>query len=179
MKLLPVWGLMAQFETPAALLAAAQKAYDAGYRRMDAYSPLPVHGLHDALGHHTTRLPLLVLIGGLCGLAGGFGLEYWASTIAYPFNIGGRPFNSWPSFIPVAFETTVLLASLTAVLGMLALNGLPRPHHPVFNVASFAEHATRDRFFLAIESRDPKFDLAETRRFLESLNPVEVADVEA
>lgn len=176
MKTSSLYALLAEFRTPDAVLEAAARARAAGYRNMDAYSPFPVHGLAEALGFRT-RMPLLVLMGGLLGAATGYGLQYWVSAIAYPLNIGGRPFNSWPAFIPVTFELTVLFASLTAVFGMLALNGLPRPHHPLFNSPRFAL-ASRNRFFLAIEAEDPQFDLRETRRFLESLGPSEVTEVE-
>jgi hypothetical protein len=170
-------GLMAEFANAEELMAAVKAAYDAGYRRMDAYSPLPIHGLAEALGFRRPKLPLIVFCGGIIGALAGYGLQYWTSAIAYPVNAGGRPLHSWPSFIPVTFETTVLFAALSAVLGMLALNGLPMPYHPVFNVPSF-RYASRDRFFLCIEARDPRFDQQETRRFLEGLGPAEVADVE-
>jgi hypothetical protein len=173
----PVYGLMAEFDTPEALLEAAQRTYNDGYRRMDAYSPFPVDGLAEAVGFHHTRLPLIVLIGGVLGAVGGFLLQYWISVVDYPLNIGGKPYNSWPAFIPVTFETTVLAAALTAVLAMLALNGLPMPYHPVFNVERFAL-ASRDRFFLCIEAADPKFNREETRRFLENLAPRGVSEVE-
>ena len=169
-------GLMAEFEDATSLVAATRHAHDAGYRCMDAYSPFPIEELHEALGSHHTRLPLIVLIGGLCGCIGGYALQYWVSAIAYPINVGGRPFHSWPAFIPVTFECTVLVAALSAVLGMLALNGLPMPYHPVFNVPRFAL-ASRNRFFLCIEARDKQFDLEETRRFLETLGPREVTTV--
>ena len=171
-----VYGLMAEFEDPNTLVAAAAQAREAGYRRMDAYSPFPIEELHEALGSHHSKLPLIVLIGGAVGCLGGFLLQYWASAIAYPLNVGGRPFNSWPAFIPVTFECTILGAALSAVLGMLALNGLPMPYHPVFNVPRFAL-ASRNRFFLCIEARDRKFDLEKTRAFLESLSPREVSTV--
>jgi hypothetical protein len=171
-----VYGLMAEFDDPTSLVAATQRAHDAGYRSMDAYSPFPIEELHQALGSPHTRLPLVVLIGGLCGCIGGYALEYWSSVIAYPLNIGGKPLHSWPAFIPVAFETTILVAALACVLGMLALNGLPMPYHPVFNVPRFAL-ASRNRFFLCIESKDPKFDVEATRHFLETLNPREVTTV--
>ena len=171
-----IYGLMAEFDDPNALVAATQRAYGEGYRRMDAYSPFPIEELHDALGGTHTRLPLVVLIGGLFGGVGGYLLQYWVSAIAYPVNVGGRPYHSWPAFIPVTFECTILVAALSAVLGMLALNGLPMPYHPVFNVPRFAL-ASRNRFFLCVEARDPKFDVERTRRFLETLNPREVTTV--
>ena len=168
---------MAEFETPTEAVAAARHAYEEGYRAMDAYSPYPVEELSEAIGFHRNRLPLIVLIGGILGCVGGFALCYWASAIAYPLNVGGRPLNSWPAFIPVTFECTILLAALAAVFGMLALNGLPQPYHPVFNVPRF-ELASRNHFFLCIEAKDPKFDREATRAFLEGLGPVEVTDVE-
>jgi Protein of unknown function (DUF3341) len=170
------YGLLAEFDDPTSLVAAATSAKHAGYRAMDAYSPFPIEALHEALGARHTRLPLVVLIGGLAGCLGGYGLQYWASAIAYPLNVAGKPFHSWPAFVPVTFECTILGAALAAVLGMLALNGLPMPYHPVFNVPRFAL-ASRNRFFLCIEARDPKFELEETRRFLETLNPREVTTV--
>jgi hypothetical protein len=173
-----LYGIMAEFHAPADVVAAARAVREAGYRKVDAYSPYPIEELAEALHFHHSRLPLLVLLGGIAGLIGGYALQYWASVIEYPMNIGGRPFHSWPAFIVPSFETTILFAALTAVLGMLALNGLPEPYHPVFNVPSFAL-ATRDRFFLAIEAADPKFDETETRRFLEGLSGVAaVAEVE-
>jgi len=171
-----VYGLMAEFEDAGDLVAAAHRAREAGYRRMDAYSPLPIEELHEALGFEDRRLPLIVLVGGMIGALSGYGLQWWASTIAYPLNVGGRPLHSWPAFIPVTFEMTILVAALSAVFGMLALNGLPQPYHPVFNVPRFAL-ASRNRFFLCIEARDPRFDLQKTRAFLEALNPREVSTV--
>jgi hypothetical protein len=173
----PIYGLMAEFDRPEELRSAAQQAYAEGYRRMDAYTPFPVEGLAEALGLHRTRLPLVVLLGGIVGCIGGFVLQYYAAVIDYPINVGGRPLNSWPSFIPVTFETTILCAALAAVLGMLALNGLPMPYHPVFNVPRF-ELATRDHFFLCIEATDPRFDRQGTRQFLERLGSREVTEVD-
>jgi hypothetical protein len=172
----PVYGLLAEFEDPNALVAATHRAHHEGYRRMDAYSPLPIEELHEALGAHPTKLPLVVLLGGLVGGIGGYLLQLWASTIAYPLNVGGKPLHSWPAFIPVTFECVILGAALSAVFGMLALNGLPQPYHPVFNVPRFAL-ASRNRFFLCIEARDPKFDVERTRTFLETLGPREVTVV--
>lgn len=173
-----LYGIMAEFADPTAVVVAARRANEAGYKKMDAYTPFPIEELAEALGYKRRgRLPKIVLAGGITGALGGFFLQYWCAVIAYPMNIGGRPLNSWPSFIPITFETTVLLAALSAVLGMLALNGLPMPYHPVFNVPEFAL-ATRDRFFLCIESEDSIFDPAATRRFLESLHPAKVFDVE-
>src|SRR5215471_13363073 len=171
-----LYGVMAEFESPTAVVEAARRAYSAGYRRMDAFSPYPIEELTEALGIKHSKLPLIVLIGGISGCLGGYGLCYWVSAMVYPLNIGGRPLHSWPAFIPVTFECTILLAALAAVFGMLALNGLPQPYHPVFNVPRF-ELATRDKFFLVIQARDPKFDIDRTWDFLETLKPMEITDV--
>jgi hypothetical protein len=173
-----LYGLMAEFETVEQLLPAARSAYAQGYRRMDAYSPHPVEGLADALGRGSrTELPTLVLIAGILGGLAGYALSYYVSVIAYPINIGGRPLNSWPAFIPIVFETTVLAAATTAVFGMILLNGLPQPYHPVFNVKRFAATASRERFFLCIETADPQFSSEATRQFLESTHPALIAEV--
>jgi hypothetical protein len=164
-----LYGLMVEFRDPHAAVEAAEKVTAAGYRKVDAYSPYPSEELSEALHLPKSHVSKLVLVGGLVGLAGGYGLQYWASVIEYPMNIGGRPLHSWPAFIPPAFETTILVAALSAVLGMLALNGLPQPYHPVFNVPAFAL-ASRDKFFVCIEAKDAKFNRDETRRFLESLH---------
>ncbi len=177
MKRPPIYGLLAEFSEPNELIAAARATREAGYTRVDAYTPYPIEEVSEALHLKRSGLPLLVLIGGIIGGLAGFGLQYWAATIAYPVNIGGRPFNSWPAFIPITFETTVLVAAFFTVLGMLALNGLPMPYHPVFNVPRFAL-ASRDRFFLCIEATDPKFDREGTRRFLERLVPRTVSEVD-
>ena len=171
-----IHGLLAEFDDPTSLVSATNQAYEQGYRCMDAYSPFPIEELHHAIGMHHTRLPLIVLVGGVVGGSGGYLLQYWANAVAYPLAVGGKPFHSWPAFIPITFECTILVAALSAVLGMLALNGLPQPYHPVFNVPRFAL-ASRNRFFLCIESVDPKFDVEGTRHFLESLNPREVTTV--
>lgn len=163
-----LYGVMAEFETPEQLLAAARKAREIGYKHVDAYTPFPIEGLAHAIGFRWTAVPLITLIGGVGGGLTGFGLQYWCSAISYPANIGGRPLNSWPAFIPVTFELTVLGAAIFAVVGMLALNKLPQPYHPVFNVERFGAAST-DRFFLLIEARDPKFDLAESARFLQEM----------
>ena len=171
------YGLMAEFDTPTAIVAAARRVYAEGYRRMDTYTPFPVEGLAEELHFRCARVPLIVLLGGVAGCLGGYFLQFWIAAIYWPVNIGGRPLNSWPMFIPVTFELTVLVAALSAVLGMMALNGLPKPYHPVFNVPRFAL-ASQDRFFLCVEAGDPRFDRAATRSFLESLGPREVSDVE-
>jgi hypothetical protein len=172
----PIYGLMAEFETPQALVDAARRVRSSGYRRIDAYSPFPIEEIPEAIGFRDRRLPLLVLLGGLTGLVAGLGLEYWVSAIAYPLNIGGRPYASWPSFIPVAFETTILFAALTAVFAMLGLNGLPMPYHPVFNAPRFTS-ASRDRFFLVVEAADPKFDRMQTRKLFDELHAREVTEL--
>jgi hypothetical protein len=171
-----LYGLMAEFETPTALVEAAERARLAGYRNMDAYSPIPIEELSEALGLRRTRLPILVFLGGLAGGLGGYGLQYWSQAIEYPMNVGARPYHSWPHFIPVTFETTVLGAALTAFFGMWALNKLPQPYHPVFNAPAF-DRASTDRFFLCIEATDPRFDRAATGKFLEGLHPVGVSEV--
>lgn len=173
---LPIHGVIAEFSDATQLLRAAEEAHAAGYRQMDAYSPFPIHGLSEAIGFRSSRLPMIVLAGGILGAVGGFAMQYYATVIAYPLNIGGKPLNSWPAYIPVTFECAILAAALSAILGMLALNGLPEPYHPVFHVPRF-EFASRDHFFLCIEATDPKFNLQETRQFLQSLEPREVSDV--
>jgi hypothetical protein len=172
-----IYGLLAEFETPEQLLEAARRTREEGYRKLDAYTPFPVEGLSEEVGFHRTWLPAFVLVAGVVGALGGFTLQYWISTIAYPLNVGGRPLNSWPAFIPVTFEMTILLAALTAVVGMILLNGLPLPYHPVFNAPRFAR-ASQDRFFLAIEAEDPKFDREQTKAFLQTLQPQSIEEVD-
>jgi hypothetical protein len=172
----PIYGLLAEFDNPEELVQAVRRARNAGYRKMDAYTPFPVEGLAEELGFHHTALPLIVLMGGIVGCVGGLLLQYWIAAVDYPLNIGGRPLNSWPAFIPVTFELTILVAALSAVLGMLGLNGLPRPHHPLFNSPRFAL-ASRNRFFLCIESADRQFNRESTEKFLAELNPKGVSQV--
>lgn len=169
-------GIMAEFEEHEQLLEAAKRAYAEGYREMDAYSPFPIDGLAEALGRDYTPVPLITLLGGMIGGLGGYFMEWISMARLYPLNVGGRPHNSWPNFIPVTFELTVLIASLSALVSMLVLNRLPRPHHPVFNVPEF-RRASIDRFFLCIETSDGKFDRQRTREFLNSLKPLTVLEV--
>ena len=172
-----LYGLMAEFETPQELVEAARHAREAGFTKLDAYTPYPIEALTEALDIHDRRLPAVVLGGGILGALVGYGLCYWTSVIEFPMNIGGKPLHSVPAFIVPTFETTILFAAGTAVLGMLALNGLPEPYHPVFNVPQFAR-ASKDRFFIVIEARDPKFDPDRTWSFLTSLGPRSVSEVD-
>ncbi|MCP4205012.1 MAG: DUF3341 domain-containing protein [bacterium] len=172
----PLFGLMAEFGGPRRLIRAIEAAREAGYTELEAYTPYPIEDVWEALGQHKSKLPGIVLAGGILGAILGFGLQYWASVIAYPLNIGGRPLNSWPAFIPVTFETTILVATFFTVLGMFALNGLPQPYHPVFNVERFAL-ASRDRYFLCIAAWDPIFDRKGTADFLRAQQPAEVSEV--
>ena len=173
-----LYGVMAEFDSPEALMAAAHSARKAGYTKMDGYSPFPIEELDEALGFKKSWLPLFVLLGGLTGVAAGYGLQYWVSVIDYPVMVGGKPYHSWPSFIPVTYELMILFASFAAVLSMFALNGLPMPYHPVFNVDRFSM-ASNDRFFLCIEAADPKFDLGKTKSFLEQCHPTHISEVES
>ena len=172
----PIYGLIAEFDTPTEIVVAARKAHAEGYRHMDAYSPFPVEGLAESIGFRRNRVALVCLVGGLLGLASAYILQYWINTIAYPLNIGGRPFHSWPSFIIVTFELTILFAGLSSAIGMIVLNGLPMPYHPVFNVPEFAK-ASENKFFLVVFSSDPKYDAARTRSFLAGLAPRMIAEV--
>jgi len=173
----PLYGVMAEFEGPNELVAAARATYDSGFRRINGYSPYPIEELSEAIGFTHTSLPLIVFIGGVLGGLGGFFMQYWMEVIDYPLNVGGKPYNSWPAFIPIMFECTVLVAAFSAVLGMLVLNKLPQPYHPVFNAPNFAL-ATRDRFFLVVEANDPKFDHAQVVSMLSTLGALDVVDVE-
>ncbi|MGH9905895.1 MAG: DUF3341 domain-containing protein [Pyrinomonadaceae bacterium] len=173
----PLYGVMAEFDNPTELVAAARRTYEAGYRRINGYSPYPIEELWEAIGFHKTGLPLIVLIGGIVGGLGGFLMQYYLSVFDYPLNVGGKPLNSWPAFIPITFECTILAAAFAAVFGMLALNKLPQPYHPVFNAPNFAL-ATRDHFFLVIEANDPKYNHDDVVTFMKDLGPKEVTDVE-
>jgi hypothetical protein len=173
----PLYGVMAEFDNPTDLVAAARQTYEAGYRRINGYSPFPIEELSEAIGFTHTSLPLIVLIGGIVGGLAGYFMQYWIEVIDYPLNVGGKPFNSWPAFIPITFEMTVLFAAFAAVFGMLALNKLPQPYHPVFNAPNFAL-ATRDRFFLVIEANDAKFNHTEVTEFMKGLGSRDVVDVE-
>ena len=171
-----IYGLMAEFDSAKELVAAAHKTHEAGYQKIDAYSPFPIEGLAEAIGFHKNGVPLVVLIGGLIGGISAYALQYWVAVITYPVNVGGRPLHSWPSFIIVTFELTILFGGLSAAVGMLVLNGLPMPYHPLFNVDRFSA-VTRDKFFLCVEAADPKFDVVDTQRFMESLKPLSISEV--
>jgi len=170
------YGMMAEFDSATDLVAAAHRAREAGYKKFDAYSPFPIEELAEAVGFHKNGVPLITLIGGLIGGLSGYLMQYWISVVSYPLNVGGKPEHSWPAFIVVTFEMTILFAGLSAVFGMLALNGLPMPYHPVFHVPRFA-FATKDRFFLIVFSSDPKYEAGAVRRFLEGLSPRSIAEV--
>ena len=177
MTVKPIYGLMAEFDNPTALVAATRGARETGYRKLDAYSPFPIEELSDALHLHRNKLPLIVLIGGIVGGLLGYLLQYYVTVIYYPINIAGRPLNSWPAYIVITFELTILLAALSTVLGLIALCGLPMPYHPVFNVPRFTSTASRNRFFLCIEATDPLFDPERTADFLHAFEPREVCEV--
>ena len=171
-----IYGLVAEFGTPSDLVKACKAADAEGYREMDAYSPFPIEEASEAIGFHKSAVPLITLMGGLLGGLSGFYLQYWINVIAYPLNIGGKPYNSWPAFIVPTFEMTVLFAGVIGMFGMFALNGLPQPYHPLFHVEQFSK-VTRDRFFLCVEATDPRFDLAGTRQFMERLKPLSISEV--
>jgi hypothetical protein len=171
-----LYGLMAEFSSAEKLVEAARRAREAGYAHVEAYSPFPIEGIAEAVGFEGSRVPLATLIGGIVGGAGGFFLQWYAAVIDYPINIGGRPTNSWPAFIPVTFEMTVLFAALTAVVFMFIANGLPKLRHPVFEVREF-ELSTRNRFFLCLRAAERKFDRDDTRHFLERLEPMKIIEV--
>jgi hypothetical protein len=171
-----IHGVMVEFDDPDTLIVACERAYEAGYRKMDAYAPMPVEGLAEAIGFKKNNVALAVLIAGICGATFGFFFLEWITNIAYPHNVGGRPLNSWPAYIPITFECMVLFAGLTSMFSMLAMNGLPKPYHPVFNVKAF-QRATVDKFFLCIESTDPMFRPEDTVHFLGTLGGNEVSIV--
>lgn len=173
---LNLWGVLAEYDSPERLMEAAKKAKSAGYKKLDAYTPIPMEGLSLALGQKKTKIQWLILLAGIVGAAGGFFMQYYASVIDYPLNIGGRPLNSWPSFMPITFELTVLSAAFMAVFGMFALNGFPEPYHPVFNVDAF-DGASRDKFFLCVTAEEEGFDIQQVKKFLESLNPDAIHEV--
>jgi hypothetical protein len=173
-----IYGIAAEFLNEEQIVAAAKQVHAAGYRKVEGYSPLPVHGLAEALEFKDSRVAWIIFICGLLGCAGGFYLQYWINVVDYPLNVGGRPFDSWPQFIPVTFECTILASAFGAVIGMLALNGLPRPHHPIFGARRFAL-ASQDRFFLCVEATDPMFDREGTAQFLRDLGPQQVCEVDA
>jgi ActD protein len=170
------YGLLAEFASAEQLLDAVRRTRAAGYRRIEAYAPFPVQGLVEALGPHRDPIPLITLIGGLLGGAGGYFMQWYSAVISLPVNVGGRPAHSWPSFIPVTFELALLGAALFAVCGMLVLNGLPKLYHPLFNSDAF-ELASRNRFYLCVRCTDRKYDAHKVERHLESLDPLRVEEV--
>lgn len=170
------YGYLAEFEEPDDLVEATRRTWERGYRKMDAFTPFPVEGLAEAMEHRGVRLPLFTLLGGIAGGLGAYYLQYWVNVVSYPVNIGGRPHHSWPAFIPITFELTILAAALTAVLAMLALNGLPKPYHPLFHVPHF-ELASRNRFFLLVQADDPLFEAEATRAFLEERGALAIYEV--
>ncbi len=174
---IPIYGLMAEFEKPDQLIHATEAAYSAGYRRMDAYTPFPIEEVSEAIHFHDDLVRRIVLVAAISGIITALTLQVLGSAVDYPLNIGGRPLLSWPAFIPITFELTILFSGIAAVLSVIVLNGLPQPYHPVFNAPNF-ERASIDRFFLCIEANDPQFDLSATRKFLEELHPVQVSEVE-
>ncbi len=176
MKRAPIYGIMAEFDTPSDIVAAAHKTYAAGYRKIDTYTPFPIEELAEAIGFHHNGVAPVVLVGGILGCLSGYLLQWWIATVSYPVNVGGRPYHSWPAFIVVTFELTILFSVLAATFGMLALNGLPMPYHQVFNVPRFA-FATKDRFFLIVFSSDPMYNPIATRDFLQSLGPRSISEV--
>jgi hypothetical protein len=172
-----LYGLIAEFDDPDELVNAASKTYEAGYRNFDAYSPFPIHGLAESMGMKKTPIPLITLLGGIAGAFAGFSMQYFASVIHYPVDVGGTPFMSWPAFIPITFELTILFGAFAAFGSMLVLNGLPQHYHPVFSAKRF-ERASSDGFFLCIEVTDDQYDDDKTRQFLETFHPVEVSEVQ-
>ena len=176
MKRERIYGMMAEFDSAQSLIDAAKRTHEAGYNKIDAYSPFPIEGLAEEIGFYHDEVPLVVLIGGIIGGCTGYLMQYWMAAVDYPLNIGGKPPHAWPAFIVITFEMTILFAGISAVFGMLALNGLPMPYHPVFNVPRFA-FASKDRFFLIVFSSDKKYNAVETRRWLESFNPRSVSEV--
>lgn len=176
MRTLPIYGTMAEFASAQDLVVAARRTHEAGYRKIDAYSPFPVEELADAIGFHKNNVALVTLIGAIIGGLSGYLMQYWIAVISYPVNVGGRPYHSWPAFIIVTFEMTILFGAIFAVFGMLALNGLPMPYHPVFNVPRFVL-ASKDRFFLIVFASDPKYDVLGTRQFLQGLEPRSISEV--
>ncbi len=172
-----LFGVMAEFESSQELVDAARKAVARGFTKLEGYSPVPIEELNDIIHKKRTILPKIVLAGGLTGMATGFALQYWASVLEYPMNVGGRPQASWPTFIIPSYELTILFASLSAAIGMIVLNGLPQPYHAVFNVPRFSL-ASSDKFFLVIESTDPNFEARSTKDFLSGLGAKGVYDVE-
>lgn len=174
-----LYGLVARFPDQEALVDAAGRVYEEGFRSFDAYTPYPVEGLSRAMRLKPSLLPLVMLGGGVSGALGGFLMQAFAMGIDYPLNIGGRPLFSWPTYIPIAFELTILFAALGGILGLFIFTRLPQPYHPVFNFEDFLQHGSQDGFYLGIEASDPKFDLERTRKVLQELQPVQIAEVEA
>ena len=174
-----LYGLLAKFDSPEELIHASNRTVEAGYKKFDTYTPYPIEGLAQAMRLRPSPLPFLILAGGVIGAFAGFLMQTFATVIDNPYNIGGRPLFSWPAYIPITFEVTILSAALFGFFGLFIINRFPQPYHPVFNSEDFSQHAAQDGFYMDIEASDPKFDIDITRKFLEDLGSIQVSEIEA